>query len=71
MSLRYDVVGSAAPHPSGDVVKLPFSTLWSSLEVTFLYENFLLELRHIAFEGKSHMCEFAFSGLLTDSSLHL
>lgn len=47
--------GSAVPHLSGDVAKLAFPKLWDSLEVTFLYENFLLELRHIAFEGKSHL----------------
>ncbi|KAA6410715.1 MAG: hypothetical protein FRX49_13827 [Trebouxia sp. A1-2] len=49
--------GSAVPHLSGDAAKLAFSKLWSSLEVTFLYENYLLELRHVAFEGKSHMRE--------------
>ena len=47
------------PHLSGDVAKLAFAKVWSSLEITFLYESFLLELRHIAFEGKSHLCEIA------------
>ena len=51
--------GSVVPHLSGDVAKLAFAKVWSSLEVTFLYESFLLELRHIAFEGKSHLCEIA------------
>ncbi len=51
------MTGSAVPHLSGDVAKLAFPKLWSSLEVTFLYENYLLELRHVAFEGKSHMRE--------------
>ena len=51
------MTGSAVPHLSGDVAKLAFPKLWSSLEVTFLYENYLLELRHAAFEGKSHMRE--------------
>lgn len=41
--------------PAGNVLKLPFCKLWHSLEVTFLYEHFLLELRHLAFEGKSHL----------------
>ena len=50
-----DYAGSAVPHLSGDVAKLAFPKLWDSLEVTFLYENFLLGLRHIAFEGKSHL----------------
>ena len=49
--------GSAVPHLSGDAAKLAFPKLWNSLEVTFLYEHHLLELRHIAFEGKSHLCE--------------
>lgn len=49
--------GSAVPHLSGDVAKLAFPKLWTSLEVTFLYEHHLLELRHIAFEGKSHLRE--------------
>ncbi|KAL3148174.1 hypothetical protein ABBQ38_014454 [Trebouxia sp. C0009 RCD-2024] len=47
--------GSVVPHLSGDVAKLGFPRLWSSLEVTFLFEHHLLELRHIAFEGKSHL----------------
>ncbi len=51
------MTGSAVPHLSGDVAKLAFPRVWSSLEVTFLYENYLLELRHVAFEGKSHMRE--------------
>ncbi|DBB18159.1 TPA: hypothetical protein ACH3X3_003133 [Trebouxia sp. C0006] len=51
--------GSAVPHLSGDVAKLAFPRVWSSLEVTFLYENYLLELRHVAFEGKSHMLKGA------------
>ena len=51
------MTGSAVPHLSGDVAKLTFPKLWGSLEVTFLYENYLLELRHVAFEGKSHMRE--------------
>ena len=50
-------VGSAVPHVSGEVAKLAFPKLWTSLQVTFLIEHFLLELRHIAFEGKSHLCE--------------
>ena len=49
--------GASAPHPFGDTLKLSFQKLWNSLEVTFLYEHFLLELRHLAFEGKSHMCK--------------
>lgn len=53
--------GSAVPHLSGDVAKLAFPKLWTSLEVTFLYEHHLLELRHIAFEGKSHLCESCYS----------
>lgn len=52
--------GSAVPHLSGDVAKLAFPKLWTSLEVTFLYEHHLLELRHIAFEGKSHLRESSF-----------
>ena len=52
--------GSAVPHLSGDAAKLAFPKLWTSLEVTFLYEHHLLELRHIAFEGKSHLCESSF-----------
>ena len=60
--------GSAVPHLSGDAAKLGFPKLWASLEVTFLYEHHLLELRHIAFEGKSHLrksiflCLWAASG---------
>ena len=46
------------PHLSGDVAKIAFPKLWNSLQITFLFEHYLLELRHIAFEGKSHMCEF-------------
>ena len=49
--------GSAVPHLSGEAGKLAFPKLWNSLEVTFLFEQFLLELRHVAFEGKSHLRE--------------
>ena len=48
------------PHLSGEVAKLAFPKLWTGLEVTFLFEHHLLELRHIAFEGKSHLCESSF-----------
>lgn len=50
-------VGGAVTRPMGNVLKLAFHKLWNSLEVTFLYEHFLLELRHLAFEGKSHLGE--------------
>ena len=55
--LWWAMTGSAGPHLSGDVAERCFPRVLSSLEVTFLYENYLLELRHVAFEGKSHMRE--------------
>ena len=52
-----DDVGAAVSQGLGDVLKLSFAKVWTSLEITFLFEHFLLELRHLAFEGKSHLCK--------------
>ena len=54
------------PHLSGDVAKLAFPKLWTSLEVTLLFEHHLLELRHIAFEGKSHLRESTLQPMVLD-----
>ena len=51
------------PQGLGDVLKLSFAKMWTSLEITFLFEHFLLELRRLAFDGKSHLCKAALPSL--------